>query len=39
MLVKADRIRIRPKVGLPAVYLGDLAERRFKTLNGTEKQG
>lgn len=39
MLVKADRMVIRPKVRLPAVYLGDLGGRRFKTLNGTEKQG
>lgn len=31
---------VRPKVGLPAVYLGDLGgRRRFKTANGTEKRG
>jgi hypothetical protein len=30
---------IRPEVGLPAVCLGELGERRFKTLSGVEKRG
>lgn len=30
---------VRPEVGLPAVCLGDLGERRFETLSGVEEQG
>lgn len=30
-IVKAVRMGVRPEVGLPAVYLGDFGEWRFKT--------